>query len=248
MQLKDCILRHQCSTVHFDRGEDMAAFKTTVLADIEKEYGAKMTPTGGWSLAKNFPGGVSAEERHTVDNCSVFDRCHTARFRVTGVDVFKKLCEVINFETSSSAVEDVFTGVFAEQNITLLCMAEDDFLLLAEKHSTIVEIAGKVQELEFSDLSVALAQLDVAGAKLPQVLEDFEIVFDDLPEAGKLTRIVVAQVNTILFVNNDLPFSCITILFNAEYAEGMWEEFVDTFPVKPAGFSARENLIAKNCE
>lgn len=225
----------------------MAAFKTTVLADIEKEYDAKMAPAGGWSLAKNFPGGVSAEERHTIDNCSVFDRCHTARFRVTGLDVFQKLSSVIKFEAAKVDPDDVAVGVYGEEDITLLCMAENDCMLLSEKRLTAEDIAKKLPDLEFFDLSDVLAQLDVAGAKLADVLSDFEIAFEELPEQGKLLKRLVAEVNTILLLNDSYPVPAVTLIFNAEYAEGMWEEFVDTFPVKPAGFSAREKLVS-NCE
>ena len=222
----------------------MVAFKTTVLADIEKEYDAKMAPTGGWSLAKNFPGGVSAEERHTVDNCSVFDRCHTARFRVTGTDVFKKISVIAKFETETIAVDDALAGIFGEEQITLLCMAENDCILLTEKRIVAEQIAGKLSDLEFTDLSDVLAQLDVAGAKLADVLSDFDIAFEEFPEAGKILKRIVAEVNSILFVNTEFSIPAITLIFNAEYAEGMWEEFVDTFPVKPAGFSAREKLVS----
>lgn len=225
----------------------MAAFKTTVLADIEKEYDAKMAPAGGWSLAKNFPGGVSAEERHTVENCSVFDRCHTARFRVTGTDVFKKISAIAKFETETIAADDLLAGSFGDEQIILLCMAVNDCMLLTEKRSVAEQIAGKLSDLEFTDLSDVLAQLDVAGAKLSDVLADFEIAFEELPVAGKILKRVVAEVNSILFVNTEFSIPAITLIFSAEYAEGMWEEFVDTYPVKPAGFSAREKL-AGVCE
>ena len=222
----------------------MAVLKT-VLADIEKEYDAKMAPSGAWSLAKNFPGGVTAEEHHTLEKCSVFDRCHTARYRVTGTDVFNKLSSIISFEVSEIFADDVVSGAFSGEDVSLLCMADDDCILLTEKRPAAEAIAKELPDLEFFDLSDALAQLDVAGAELASVLEDFEITQDDIPEKGKLAKRIVAEVNSIYFVNESFPVPALTLIFNAEYAEGMWEEFVDTFPVKPAGFAAREKLVAK---
>ena len=223
----------------------MAAYKTTALADIEKEYGAKMAPEGGWSLAKNFPGGASAEEKHTLENCSVFDLCHMARVRVTGADVLKKLSSVLDFDTEGVEADMAVCGFYGEENCTVLVMAEDDVLLLTAKNSTVQSISGEFADLEFFDLSEALAMLEVAGDKLVDVLADFDIPAEDIPQGEGVVKRLVAEVNTILFAGSTLPVPSVVLIFNAEYAEGMWEEFVETWPVKPAGFAAWNALVSK---
>ena len=222
----------------------MAAYKTTVLADIEKEYGAKMAPEGGWSLAKNFPGGASAEEKHTLENCSVFDLCHTARFRVTGSDLLKKLAALLSFDIECAALDTVVKGSFSGESCTILVMAEDDVLFLTGKRTTALAVSEELSDAEFFDLSDALAQLDVAGAGLAGVLADFDIPQEEIPSGNSVVKRLVAEVNTILFADQDSEIPKVTLIFNAEYAEGMWEEFVETYPVKPAGFAAWNAVFA----
>lgn len=222
----------------------MGAYKTTVLADIEKEYGAKMAPEGGWSLAKNFPGGATAEEKHTIENCSVFDLCHKAIYRVTGTDVLKKLSPILGFNIDEAALNTAVSGVYSEEKCTVLTMAEDDVLLLSEHRKTAKLISDELPEIEFYDLSDALARLDVAGAKLASVLADFDIPEEEIPQGSKVVKRVVAEVNTILFAMKNESVPGVTLIFNSEYAEGMWEEFVETYPVKPAGFTAWNNLFS----
>lgn len=224
----------------------MGAYKTTFLADIEKEYGAKMAPEGGWSLAKNFPGGSSAEEKHTLENCSVFDLCHKAVFRVTGTEVLKKLSAVLEFNADDAALNMAVSGVFAGEKCIVLTMAEDDVLLLTECHKTAETISSELPDVDFYDLSDALARLEVAGAKLAAVLADFDIPEEEIPQGNTVVKRVVAEVNTILFAAPDRSIPSVTLLFNAEYAEGMWEEFVETYPVKPAGFAAWNSLFCKS--
>lgn len=221
----------------------MAAYKTTCLAQIEKEYGAKTAPECGWSLAKNFPGGASAEEKHTLEHCSVFDRCHTMRIRITGKDVLAKLSGVTGFEVVPELA--VIRGEFSGDGFTLLSMAEDDVLLLAGDRSTVDTLSKELADLEFTDLSEVLAQLDIAGAELESVLGDFDIQPEEIPDENSIVRRAVAEVNSIMVRNTALPVPCVTLIFTSEYAEGMWEEFVETFPVKPAGFAAWNALVKK---
>ena len=221
--------------------------KKTCLYDIEKEYDAKTAPVGGWNLAKNFPGGATAEVKHTLENCSVFDRCHTARIRVCGKEIVKRISslECVEMEQEIVVPAAVFVK-FKASEITIIAMMEDDILLLADNPKDAGEFAELLGEVESADLSEQLAQLEIAGKALTDVLADFEITPEEIPSGSSVVRRPVAEVNSIMICNRRFQVPAVTLIFTSEYAEGMWEEFVDTYPVKPAGYAAYDTLTSKN--
>ena len=221
--------------------------KKTCLYDIEKEYDAKTAPVGGWNLAKNFPGGATAEVKHTLENCSVFDRCHTARIRVFGKEIVKRISSLECIEMEQEIVVPAAVSVkFKASEITIIAMMEDDILLLADNPKDAGEFAELLGEVESADLSEQLAQLEIAGKALTDVLADFEITPEEIPSGSSVVRRPVAEVNSIMICNRRFQVPAVTLIFTSEYAEGMWEEFVDTYPVKPAGYAAYDTLTSKN--
>ncbi len=221
--------------------------KKTCLYDIEKEYDAKTAPVGGWNLAKNFPGGATAEVKHTLENCSVFDRCHTARIRVCGKEIIKRISSLENVELEQEiTVPAAVSAKYKESDITIVAMMEDDILLLADNPKDAGELIGQLDEVESVDLSEQLARLDIAGKALADVLADFEIASEEIPSGCAVVRRPVAEVNSIMICNSRFQVPAVTLIFTSEYAEGMWEEFVDTYPVKPAGYAAYDTLTSKN--
>ena len=221
--------------------------KKTCLYDIEKEYDAKTAPVGGWNLAKNFPGGATAEVKHTLENCSVFDRCHTARIRVCGKEIVKRISSLECVEMEQEIVVPAAVSVkFKASEITIIAMMEDDILLLADNPKDAGEFAELLGEVESADLSEQLAQLEIAGKALTDVLADFEITPEEIPSGSSVVRRPVAEVNSIMICNRRFQVPAVTLIFTSEYAEGMWEEFVDTYPVKPAGYAAYDTLTSKN--
>ena len=219
--------------------------KKTSLYDIEKEYDAKMTPVAGWSLAKNFPGGATAEVKHTLSGCSVFDRCHTARVRVCGEDIAKKIAEYLKIDQEMTCPVTV-SAKLDESDITIVAMMENDILVLADSESDINKLSAVLENAEVSDLSQQLAQLEIAGKKLVEVLADFDIPEEEIASGNTVVRRSVAEVSSIMICNNRFSVPAVTLIFTSEYAEGMWEEFVDTYPVKPAGYAAYDTLTAKS--
>ena len=221
--------------------------KKTCLYDIEKEYDAKTAPVGGWNLAKNFPGGATAEVKHTLENCSVFDRCHTARIRVCGKEIVKRISSLECVEMEQEIfVPSAVSVKFKASEITIIAMMEDDILLLADNPKDAGEFAELLGEVESADLSEQLAQLEIAGKALTDVLADFEITPEEIPSGSSVVRRPVAEVNSIMICNRRFQVPAVTLIFTSEYAEGMWEEFVDTYPVKPAGYAAYDTLTSKN--
>ena len=224
----------------------MASHKVTCLSLIEREYDAKMAPVGAWQLAKNFPGGATSEERHTRTYCSVFNRCHTERMRVTGKGIVAAVSRLITGTEELYPVDSCVYGASGNDKFTMLVMADDDILLLSDRRGAAAELLAEVDGIELCDLSDVLAHLVVAGEKLDDVLNEFDLAPENRPETGKTVRTPVAEVNTILLNAPELPVPALSLIFNAEYAEGMWEEFVDTHPVKPAGFAAYDALTQED--
>lgn len=217
--------------------------KKTCLYDIEKEYDAKTAPVAGWNLAKNFPGGATAEVKHTLENCSVFDRCHTVRVRICGEGIMEKLSGVTGERMTvpfavAVALEDV--------ELTVIAMMENDLLVLADNENSVNKLVELLGNVEVSDLSDQLAQLEIAGKKLVDVMADFDVPEEEIPQGNSVVRRPVAEVNSIMICNHRFQVPALTLVFTSEYAEGMWEEFVDTYPVKPAGYAAYDILTSKS--
>lgn len=217
--------------------------KKTCLYDIEKEYDAKTAPVAGWNLAKNFPGGASAEVRHTLENCSVFDRCHTVRARICGSGIMDKLSKITGEEI---AIPSAVPAKFEDVELTIIAMMVDDILVLADSEGDVDKLVELLGEVEVSDLSSQLAQLEIAGKKLVDVMADFDVPEEEIPQGNIVVRRPVAEVNSILICSRRFQVPAVTLIFTSEYAEGMWEEFVDTYPVKPAGYAAYDTLTAQN--
>ena len=221
--------------------------KKTCLYDIEKEYDAKTAPVGGWNLAKNFPGGATAEVKHTLENCAVFDRCHTARIRICGKGIAEKISALDEVAVEQEIVVPCAVSArFNDKDITLIAMIEDDILLLADDIKDAELLISRLGDVETVDLSEQLAQLEIAGKSLVDVLADFEIPAEEIPDGTAVVRRPVAEVNSIMICNCRFQVPAVTLIFTSEYAEGMWEEFVDTYPVKPAGYAAYDALTSKN--
>ena len=176
-----------------------------------------------------------------MENCSVFDRCHTARFRVSGKGTFEKIKLLLEINDDIITQDKVFRSSGADR-FDFIAMAEDDGLLLAGDRNALSSLQEKLAGLEICDLSDDLAHLDIAGAKLESVLEEFDIAPEEIPLGNQVLKKCVAEVNAILIQSVRFKTPAVTLIFNAEYAEGMWEEFVETYPVKPAGFSAYDAL------
>ena len=122
----------------------------------------------------------------------------------------------------------------------------DDILVLADSEGDVDKLVELLGEVEVSDLSSQLAQLEIAGKKLVDVMADFDVPEEEIPQGNIVVRRPVAEVNSILICSRRFQVPAVTLIFTSEYAEGMWEEFVDTYPVKPAGYAAYDTLTAQN--
>ena len=230
----------------------MSALITTPLTEYEIELGAKMVPRAGWNVPLSYPEGIVAEHRHTRTLCSVFDLCASGKLRVAG-------------EGAAAALDGWFARPVADlepgrcrRNLLLnekggvlgaplvARMAEEDFLLLAEPEFDAGGL-GRIRELcagrgvETLDLTRLLAQLALAGPKSRVVLDE-ELHVHDLPDYGCVRTVEVDGFRAIAVHAGSTGEDAFSLLFNLDYADQLWDLLLETEPVMPAGYGARESL------
>lgn len=225
----------------------MAGIQRSMLFDLQREYGAKFSPHQLWQLAEQFPGGKSGELKQLSEHCGVVDRSYCGLFRCCG----KAAAELPGLcgnwpETplTPPQVTEVIANFPAESPslFHLLAMDAADHLLAGQR------AAGKTAWQELVDLHEVLCHLAVCGKRAEAVLTGpFAVRVEDLPAPGTWRKITLAEVNTVCFRPPTSPIVEYHLLFDADYAEGMWEEFCDTPEVKPIGFAAYEETALPRC-
>ena len=217
-----------------------------MLFELEREYGARFSPHQCWQLAEQFPGGKSSELRQLREHCGIVDRSHCGLFRCCGKAAAELPGYCENWPEAPFAFPQVaeVVGNFPPKppsRFHLLAMDAADYLL-AEQSA-----AGETAGPELAPLHELLCHLAVCGKRAEAVLTGpFAVRAEDLPAPGTWRKITLSEVNAVCFRPPAFPLVEYHLLFDADYAEGMWEEFCDTPEVKPIGFAAYEE-IALSC-
>lgn len=228
----------------------MGALKTTVLTGYEVELGAKMTPRGGWNTAFYYPEGIIAEHLHTRSACSVFDLCSAGKFRVAGEGVAAALDALYARPSADLAVGGARRNLLlSETGGVIDCplvvrMAETDFLVLSAAETAAAEFArlsaAVKKRAEIQDLSLLLACLGLEGPEAEEVLA--ALGAEGLPEHGCCKSLEIDGFRAIVLRAGSTGEDGFRLLFNAEYADQLWDLLLETEPVKPAGFGALDSL------
>ena len=229
----------------------MGALITTPLTEYEIELGAKMVPHAGWSVPLSYPEGIVAEHRHTRTHCSVFDLCASGKLRVAGKGAAAALDgwfarPVADLEPGRCRRNLLLNEEGGVLGAPLIArMGVEDFLLLAEPEfdaGCLSRISGLCagKGIETQELSRLLARLALAGPKSCAVLEELGV--RELPDYGGVRTVEVDGFRAIAVHAGSTGEEAFSLLFNLDYADQLWDLLLETDPVMPAGYGARDSL------
>ena len=229
----------------------MGALITTPLTEYEIELGAKMVPRAGWNVPLAYPEGIIAEHRHTRTHCSVFDLCASGKLRVAGAGAAATLDgwfarPVADLEPGRCRRNLLLNEQGGVLGAPLVArMGEEDFLLLTEPEfdaGSLSRLAGLCagKGVETQDLTRLLARIALAGPKSRAVLETLNV--RELPEYGCAGSVEVDGFRAIAVHAGSTGEEAFSLLFNLDYADQLWDLLLETEPVMPAGYGARDSL------
>ena len=230
----------------------MGALKNTPLVEEHVVLGAKMVPFAGWNMPVQYPGGILAEHRHTRTQCSIFDISHMGEFRIAGAGAASALDRALARASSDLKIGSCRYNLLLNEaggvldDLIVYRMAEEDFFLVVNAGNIASDFSTLQKRLpetaEAQNLSDDLAKFDLQGPKAAAVLEKLGLEVSKLPGYYKHCMAEVGGVRCILSrtgYTGELGFE---LYFRAEAAPELWELFLSTSPVKPAGLGARDTL------
>lgn len=231
----------------------MAALKNTPIVEYHIELGAKMVPTSGWNMPLHYGEGIIAEHRHTRKACSVFDMCHKGEFRIAGPEAVRAMDRLLARPVADLPVGGCRYNFLLDDDggvrddLLAFRMADDDLFLVVNAGNTFADanwIRERLPErgAEFYDLSADIAMLDLQGPRSADVLLELGMKLSDLPGHFHVSLADLDGIRCIISrtgCTGELGFE---IYFDAEYADQLWDLFLSTDPVMPAGLGARDTL------
>ena len=227
----------------------MAELKNTPLREFHIEMGAKMVPRSGWNLPLNFSEGAADEHEYCRTRAVLFDLCADGRFRIASPGAAEKLGKLFYLGLDNLAPGHCRRDWLVDKNgnaaalCRVSCMAENDFFLTVP-----VECRSKAGELfssafpETADLSEYLGCIGISGPESRHVLELCGLKEDELPLEDETKILELDGLRAIISFAPETGETGYEINFNAEYADQIWDLFLDTEIPWPAGLAARESL------
>ena len=227
----------------------MAELKNTPLREFHIEMGARMVPRSGWNLPLNFSEGAADEHECCRSKAVLFDLCADGRCRIASPEAAEKLGKLL-----FKGLKDFAPGhcrrdwlVDSQGNAAALCrvscMAENDFFLTVP-----VECRSKAENLlasalpETADLSEYLGCIGISGPESRHVLELCGLKPGELPLEDETKILELDGLRAIISFAPETGEDGYEINFNAEYADQIWDLFLDTEIPWPAGIAAGESL------
>ncbi len=230
----------------------MAALQKTELHEYHLELGAKMVPVAGWTLPLHYSEGIITEHRHTRSGASVFDRGFTGKFRLAGAGAAAALDSLLLYAVSRLTAGDQQRNVLLRDDagvldeLTLLCMASDDFLLLLNLESLSLVRPWLEQHLPqtlpLQDLSAGLACLLLTGPAAAAAMTELGPAETELPRQNRWSKLALDDITGIVVYHDFLGEEGWLLLFNAEYTDQIWDLLLDTEPVEAAAIGAYDSL------
>lgn len=226
--------------------------KKTQLFESHIAIGAKMAPVGAWDLPLYYVDGAIAEHENCRKGAAILDLCHAGTIRVFGTGARKALgaffgCDLAKLPLGGcryAALPDGDGGYAGE--ILLCLMAEEDFFLIVPHDLTAAEgklAAALPPGVELQNLSEAIAGIELLGAQAPAVLAELGTPEKNLPAEMHCKTILVSGIPCVVARAARIGATPgFELFFDEERAEELWEIFMVTEPVRPAGINARESL------
>lgn len=223
--------------------------KSTPLARLHRELGAKMVPFAGYELPLQFKEGIVAEHLHTRDSASLFDVSHMGQVVVRGPDLEDALEKLIPCDIRGMGTGMMRYAVLPNEQGGIV----DDLIVVRRGHhiSMVVNASRKV---------AVLAHLRARLGSSFEVIElaDRAMLALQGPAAAEgLSRITPAARHLVFMTSEKLTLwdsRCFIarsgytgedgyeFVVRAEDAEHVARMILDDSAVKPAGLGARDTL------
>lgn len=225
--------------------------KKTALHRQHIELGARMGEFGGWDMPIQYAG-ILQEHEHTRSKASIFDICHMGEFELSGVTALQDLEILLTCNVQSMETGQVRYGFMLNDDggtiddMTCYCLDTDRYMLVvnagtAEKDAEWIKTHVSA-DTQFTDLSPAMAKLDVQGPKSREVLED---VFEcNLPDLGyfRFREFEAMDASFILSRTGYTGEWGYEIYLPSETAVQLWGRIVMHELCEPGGLGARDTL------
>jgi aminomethyltransferase len=228
------------------------ALKRTPLYDIHRALGAKIVPFAGYEMPVQYPTGITAEHKAVRERCGLFDVSHMGEFIVTGPQAIDFVQYVTTNDVAKLAVGQVHYSTILNDRGTI----EDDCLVYRyADHLMMVVNASNIEkdhahisrhlsrfDAQLENRSDEIALLALQGPQAAEILRNFTAT--DLSKIGyyHFTEGLVAGSPAVLSRTGYTGEDGFELYVENRYAVLIWEAFVATGRVTPAGLGARDTL------
>ena len=222
---------------------------------LEKKHidlGARIGPFGGWKMPIHYPEGIIREHKHTRNYVSIFDCSHMGQFRLRGRTVSNDLDRLFPRLVSNQKINTCrYNFLLAEDgtvcdDLIVYRISEDEFYIVVNG-ATIDDDAVRIKEhlsknTEFTNESDTTVKLDIQGPNAVQVFKKNKLFNDKFPKYYHFLCTRIRGIPCLLSrtgYTGELGFE---IYSDIKYAEKLWDLFISSEPIKPAGLGARDTL------
>lgn len=224
---------------------------STPLTQWHRENGAKMAPFAGFDMPVQYTG-ILQEHTHTRSQAGIFDISHMGEFKLSGQDAGAALGKIVTHDLENLSPGRCCYGFLLNKSggilddLIIYCLGVDSYMLVVNgacRESDFAWISKHLPgELAFSDISDAVAKIDVQGPQSLAVVNDLlandystipYFGFDEIQWNG--FQLIVSRTG----YTGELGYE---LYLPAEKALDVWPALVADSRVKPVGLGARDTL------
>jgi aminomethyltransferase len=236
----------------------MENLKKTPLNKAHRDLGGKMVDFGGWDMPVQYSG-VIAEHLATRTNSGLFDVSHMGEFYVEGEDAIEFVNRLTTNDVTKLVDGQAHYSCFTRENGTvvddlLVYRFDEGKLLLVVNASTTEKdwdwITSHVadENITLTNASADYCQIAVQG---PDALSILQKLTDTNLEEIKYYHFTVGKVDGVDAIISRTGYTGedgFEVYANKEYAEQLWNKFLETGNfgaengILPCGLAARNTL------
>ncbi|KJJ83714.1 glycine cleavage system aminomethyltransferase T [Candidatus Omnitrophus magneticus] len=226
--------------------------KKTPLYERHLALGARMVGFSGWEMPVQYTS-ILEEHNATRSKTTIFDICHMGEFLIKGDAAEKTVNNIFTADISEMKNNTAKYGFMLNDNAGII----DDLIVfkISSKEYMLVVNAGRIRvdyeciksrvepQAIICDESANTAKLDIQGPSSPLITAKIM----NTPEIIKLKRftfmsLVWRGINVIVSATGYTGEKGYEIFLPAENAVELWDAFLETKEVTPAGLGARDLL------
>ena len=210
-----------------------------------------MDEFGGWDMPIQYTG-ILQEHNHTRTKASVFDICHMGEFELSGASALADLERLLTCNIGNLAVGQVRYGFILNDaggvidDLTCYRLDVERYMLVVNAGTAPADAEWIKEHISpetcFTDLSAAMAKLDIQGPKSRDVLED--VLGCALPDLGyfRVKEFEAMEASGILSRTGYTGEWGYEIYLPNEVAGSLWNKILEHELAAPGGLGARDTL------